>query len=48
LAFKKQILLFLKGVALGVADVIPRFSSGTVAFIMGLTRLFDVKDKAVV
>lgn len=34
--FKDYILLYLKGVTMGGADVIPGVSGGTVAFIMGI------------
>jgi len=33
---KNKILLFLKGVAMGVADLIPGVSGGTIAFITGI------------
>lgn len=34
--FKNQILLYLKGLAMGGADVVPGVSGGTVAFITGI------------
>lgn len=33
---KKHILLFLKGIAMGAADVVPGVSGGTIAFISGI------------
>jgi putative membrane protein len=33
---KQQFLLFLKGVAMGAADVVPGVSGGTIAFISGI------------
>lgn len=36
MAFKNQILLFLKGIAMGAADVVPGVSGGTIAFISGI------------
>ena len=34
--FKDNILLFLKGLAMGGADVVPGVSGGTIAFISGI------------
>jgi putative membrane protein len=40
--FKNQILTYLKGIAMGSADVVPGVSGGTVAFITGIyTELLD-------
>ena len=40
--FKNQILTYLKGIAMGGADVVPGVSGGTVAFITGIyTELLD-------
>lgn len=40
--FKNQILIYLKGIAMGGADVVPGVSGGTVAFITGIyTELLD-------
>lgn len=36
MAIKKQIFLFLKGAAMGAADVVPGVSGGTIAFISGI------------
>jgi len=33
---KKRILYFIKGLAMGAADVIPGVSGGTIAFISGI------------
>ncbi len=35
-SFKDYILLFLKGIGMGAADVIPGVSGGTIAFITGI------------
>ena len=32
----KHVLLFIKGIAMGAADVVPGVSGGTVAFISGI------------
>jgi putative membrane protein len=41
-AFKNQILTYLRGIAMGGADVVPGVSGGTVAFITGIyTELLD-------
>lgn len=37
---KKNILLFLKGVAMGASDVVPGVSGGTIAFITGIYQRF--------
>jgi putative membrane protein len=34
--FKQQVFVFLKGMAMGAADIIPGVSGGTVAFISGI------------
>ena len=34
--FKDYVLLFLKGVGMGGADVVPGVSGGTIAFISGI------------
>ena len=40
--FKSQLLTYLKGVAMGGADVVPGVSGGTIAFITGIyTELLD-------
>jgi len=33
---KKVVMLFLKGMAMGAADVVPGVSGGTIAFISGI------------
>ena len=33
---KKKIVLYLKGVAMGAADIVPGVSGGTIAFITGI------------
>ena len=33
---KKHLLLYLKGMAMGAADVVPGVSGGTIAFISGI------------
>jgi len=33
---KNYLVLYLKGMAMGVADVIPGVSGGTIAFITGI------------
>lgn len=33
---KSRILLFLKGMAMGIAEVIPGVSGGTLAFVTGI------------
>jgi len=39
---KNKILLFLKGILMGICDLIPGISGGTIAFITGIyTRLID-------
>ncbi len=43
---KQSILLFLKGVAMGAADVVPGVSGGTIAFISGIyEELIETIDK---
>ncbi len=37
-ALKKHIILFLKGMAMGAADVVPGVSGGTIAFISGIYK----------
>ncbi len=37
-ALKKHIVLFLKGMAMGAADVVPGVSGGTIAFISGIYK----------
>ena len=38
----KHLWLFLKGIAMGAADVVPGVSGGTIAFITGIyTELLD-------
>ncbi len=37
---KKHILVFLKGMAMGMADVVPGVSGGTIAFISGIYQEF--------
>lgn len=40
--FKRQLLTYLKGIAMGGADVVPGVSGGTIAFITGIyTELLD-------
>ena len=34
--FRQQVLLFLKGLAMGAADVVPGVSGGTIAFVSGI------------
>ena len=34
--FAQQALLFLKGLAMGAADVVPGVSGGTIAFVSGI------------
>ena len=34
--FAQQLLLFLKGLAMGAADVVPGVSGGTIAFFSGI------------
>ncbi|MDW7690884.1 DUF368 domain-containing protein [Flammeovirgaceae bacterium SG7u.111] len=43
---KSRILLFLKGLAMGAADVVPGVSGGTIAFITGIYEelLFSIKS----
>ncbi|MFB1010761.1 MAG: DUF368 domain-containing protein, partial [Thiopseudomonas sp.] len=33
---KKHLMLYLKGMAMGAADVVPGVSGGTIAFISGI------------
>ncbi|WVM89336.1 DUF368 domain-containing protein [Halopseudomonas pachastrellae] len=33
---KEYLLIFLRGVAMGAADVVPGVSGGTIAFISGI------------
>jgi len=35
-SFREYVLLFLKGMAMGAADVVPGVSGGTIAFISGI------------
>ncbi|MFT6814639.1 MAG: putative membrane protein [Sphingobacteriales bacterium] len=35
-SFKEKVILFLKGIAMGAADVVPGVSGGTIAFITGI------------
>ena len=42
MSVKENILLFLKGMAMGAADVVPGVSGGTIAFITGIyEKLLD-------
>jgi putative membrane protein len=34
--FKEYLILYLKGIGMGAADVIPGVSGGTIAFISGI------------
>ena len=34
--FSDQVQLFLKGLAMGAADVVPGVSGGTIAFVTGI------------
>ena len=34
--FKKRLILFLKGILMGICDLIPGISGGTIAFITGI------------
>ena len=45
--FKDNILLFLKGLAMGGADVVPGVSGGTIAFISGIYEELLTSIKAV-
>jgi len=48
--FKAQdhLLLFLKGVAMGAANVIPGVSGGTIAFITGIYQRLLGRNEAMI
>ena len=35
-SLRQNLLLFLKGIAMGAADVVPGVSGGTIAFVSGI------------
>ena len=44
---KKRVILFLKGVGMGAADIVPGVSGGTIALITGIYEELIESIKAV-